>query len=133
MNSSIELVFTLVIIFQLKHFIADFPLQSSYMLMKQRADWSFFTPLLVHSLVHAAMTLVIVLWFAPSLWWLSLVDLTVHFILDRIKAGPKYLGRFNDIHKKSFWFFFGLDQMLHHLTHLYFIWMIVKHSLGASA
>lgn len=133
MNSTIELVFILVIIFQLKHFIADFPLQSSYMLMKQRADWSFFTPLLVHSLVHATMTLAIVLWFAPSLWWLSLVDLTVHFVLDRIKAGPKYLGRFNDIHKKSFWFFFGLDQMLHHLTHLYFIWLIVKHSLGTSA
>lgn len=127
MSPSIELVFNLVIVFQIKHFIGDFPLQSSYMLMKQRADWKFFIPLLVHSLVHALMTLAIVLWFAPALWWLSIVDLLVHFVLDRIKAGPKYLGRFNDIHKKSFWFFFGLDQMLHHLTHLYFIWLIVQY------
>lgn len=123
----VELVFILFVVFQLKQFIADFPLQSSYMLMKQRADWKFFVPLLVHSLVHASMTLAIVLWCAPSLWWLSLVDLVVHFVVDRLKAGPRYLGRFNNINSKAFWFCFGLDQMIHHFTHLAFIWIIIQH------
>ena len=127
MNSAVETVFILVILFQIKHFIADFPLQSSYMLMKQRADWKFFVPLLVHSMVHASMTLAIILWFTPNLWWLAVVDLVVHFFADRLKAGPRYLGRFNDIHTKAFWFFFGLDQMVHHLTHLWFIWIMMSH------
>ena len=126
MNSTVELIFLLVILFQVKHFIADFPLQSSYMLLKQRADWKFFFPLFVHSLVHASMTLIIVLWFTPSLWWLALVDLVVHFIFDRLKAGPRYLGRFNDVHTKAFWLFFGLDQMIHHLTHLWFVWVMIQ-------
>ena len=126
MNQSLNLVFTLMILFQIKHFIADFPLQSSYMLLKQRADWKFFVPLFVHSSVHGVMTLLIALYFAPTLWWLGPLDLVIHFFADRIKAGPRYLGRFNDVHSKAFWFFFGFDQMLHHLTHLWFVWMIVQ-------
>lgn len=86
--------FALLIIFQLKHFIADYLLQGKYMLQKFRPDWGFFFPLLAHAGVHASFTLVVCLLFAPHLWWLALVDLVTHFVMDRIKAGQKYLGRF---------------------------------------
>jgi len=88
-------IFSLLVLFQLKHFIADYPLQNKYMLQKFKPDWGCFVPLLVHASVHAAFTLAICLWIAPHLWWLALVDLITHFIMDRIKAGRKYLGKFS--------------------------------------
>jgi hypothetical protein len=143
-------IFCLLVLFQIKHFVVDYTLQTSYMLQKFRRDWGFFFPLLAHAGLHATFTLAIVLLFAPHLWWLALVDLVVHFIMDRIKAGPKYLGKFECLSKKEirsmmscanisgvevferefkgntyFWWSLGFDQMIHHLTHYYIIFYIV--------
>jgi hypothetical protein len=123
--NKIELVFILLIAFQLKHFIADFPLQFPFMLRKHAAGWDFIWPLSLHCAVHAVMTLVIVLAVKPSLWYLAVLDFLVHFAMDRIKAGPRFLGRFNDSRRTSYWAAFGFDQMVHHLTHFYIIWVII--------
>jgi hypothetical protein len=71
------------------------------------------------------MTLAIVLYMNPSLWWLSLVDFVSHFIMDRVKAGPRYLGRYSDMTRTTFWVALGFDQMFHHLTHMWIVWVIV--------
>lgn len=126
-NDTIHLIFVLLVVFQVKHFVADFPLQNRYMLQKQRTDWSFVPPLALHCLIHALVTLAITLAVKPSLWWLLFVDFLVHFTMDRIKAGPRYLGRYSDIGKTSFWVALGFDQMVHHLTHIWLIWMLVTH------
>jgi hypothetical protein len=123
--NDIQWLFILLVVFQVKHFLADFVFQNVYMLQKSRAGWEFVLPLSIHSGVHAIMTLAIVVWWNPSLWWLSLLDFVVHFTTDRIKAGPRYFGRFHDITKKGFWVTFGLDQMIHHLTHLAIIWVLM--------
>lgn len=167
-------VFVLLIIYQVKHFLADYPLQNRYMLGKFRPYWNFLGPLSAHCMVHATMTL----WIAAGYLWykngftqfnvfpayeLALIDFVIHFIMDRIKAGPKYLGRFKAIsadeykemtraismpgdhpeivlHRNNskrkfdqlmksntyFWWSLGLDQMVHHLTHYYIIWMLVS-------
>lgn len=125
MVASLEWVFILLIIFQVKHFLGDFPLQHVYMLRKTRPDWSFAIPLALHCSVHGAMTLAILLALKPDLWWLALVDFVSHFIMDRLKSGPKYLGRFNDKDRSAYWNAFGIDQMTHHLTGFYIIWLIV--------
>lgn len=117
-------LFKLLIMFQVKQFLADFLLQTEYMLGKaKRKNWV--RPLLFHALVHATGTLIIVGALKESLWWLSVVDLVVHFIVDRIKASPKRLNRFRP-DQKEFWWCLGGDQMLHHLTHYFIIWMIVR-------
>jgi hypothetical protein len=77
--------------------------------------------------VHSAFTLAIALWWRPELWWLGAVDFVVHFIMDRFKSGPRYLGRFNDRSRTSYWTAFGFDQMVHHLTHLYIVWILVTY------
>ncbi len=123
--TQIQLVFLLLLVFQLKHFLSDYPLQNKYMLNKERADWGFLLPLMSHSLVHASITLVILLVFRAELWWIFLFDFSVHFIMDRIKSGPKYWGRYNNVKKASFWRCFGIDQMVHHLTHYVVIYAIV--------
>ncbi len=119
------LIFKLLIIYHIKHFLSDFLFQNSYMLKKSKPDWGFILPLASHCLVHGFFTLFICLYFAPELWWLSLFDFSVHFLIDRIKSGPKYLGRFNDLTQNSFWNILGLDQMAHHLTHILIIYLII--------
>ncbi|MES2856608.1 MAG: DUF3307 domain-containing protein [Bdellovibrionota bacterium] len=123
--TQLELAFALSVIFQFKHFIADYPLQFPYMLRKFRPGWDFLLPLATHCFVHAFLTLIIVLVFAPELWWLAVLDFVVHFVMDRIKSGPRYLGRFSNSAKSGYWIAFGFDQMVHHLTHIYIVWVIV--------
>ena len=123
--NDLHAIFLLLIIFQVKQFVADFPLQREYMLQKVRPGWDFVPPLALHCTVHAVMTLAICLWFNASLWWLAVLDFVTHFVLDRLKSGPHFLGRFNDRSKTSYWTAFGLDQMLHHLTHLAIIWILI--------
>lgn len=127
MTINVELFIYLLIIFQFKHFFADFVFQNVWMLQKARPGWDFVPPLAIHCGVHAAVTLAIALYLNPSLWWLAVVDFAVHFVMDRIKAGPHYLGRFNDVRSKSFWVSFGFDQMVHHLTHIYICFMLASH------
>lgn len=148
----LAMVFTLLIVFAIKHYVADFLLQGRYMLGKFKPGWDFVPPLAAHCGVHALFTLLICLKFDPKYWWLAIVDFVVHFIMDRIKAGPKYLGRFKalsanemiPILKKAevgvldesdrklvrnnglFWWFLGLDQEVHKLTHYFIIFMLVK-------
>lgn len=133
-------VFVLLIVFQLKHFLADFPLQGPYMLQKFRPDWGFFLPLLAHAAVHGTFTLLITLAVTPDLWWLAIVDMAIHFTMDRIKASPRYLGRYKALTAKDymaateaekqgntyFWWALGFDQAVHHLTHYGLIWALVS-------
>lgn len=125
MDSSLSLVFYLMVAFQVKHFAADFPLQREYMLKKRLPGWDYVLPLAVHCLVHMAFSLTIILMVNPSLWWLALVDFASHFVMDRVKSSPKMLGRFSDKNKSSYWNCFGLDQMVHHLTHYFIIFSLV--------
>jgi hypothetical protein len=128
MDQQLELTFILIVIYQVKHYIADFPLQREYMLRKAKPNWDFAMPLALHCAVHSVGTLVVCLIFAPSVWWIAVADFIIHFVADRIKSGPRYLGRFNDLSKPGFWNVLGFDQMVHHLTHLYFIYIIVMNA-----
>lgn len=125
MSPDAQIVFILVVIFQVKHLLADFLFQHNYMLKKIRPGWNFVAPLALHCAVHSVLTLLIALYFTPRLWWLALMDFVIHFITDRIRSGPIYLGRYKDIHQSAFWWILGLDQMIHHLTHLLIIWILL--------
>lgn len=124
-SSQLSYTFILLVVFQLKHFVADFPLQREYMLKKVSPSWDFVLPLSMHSAVHAALTLAICLYVNPSLWWLAGADFVIHFMMDRIKSGPRYLGRFSDRSRPGYWNALGFDQMVHHLTHLWIAWVLV--------
>lgn len=140
MNITI-LTFTLLIVFVIKHFLADFPLQTPYMLGKFKQDWGFVPPLLAHVGVHAAFTFAISIWF--GIWQafcLAAFDATVHFVMDRIKASKKYLGRFKPLTEETYfgatpeqlksnrWYFYslGIDQGIHTLTDMFVVWCLVR-------
>lgn len=121
----ISTLFTLLVLFQLKQFLADFCFQNHYMLQKERPGWDFVWPLSLHCSVHAIGTLLICLLFKPGLWWLFLVDFTVHFGMDRLRASPKMLGRYKDTKQAIYWQILGFDQMVHHFTHYGLIALIL--------
>lgn len=116
-------IFTLLVIYQIKHFLCDYPLQTEYMLKKMSKE-GWLVPLFSHALVHALCTMVIVAVYNIELWWLAVVDLVIHFTMDRIKASPNMLNRFG-LDNKFFWWSLGFDQMIHHLTHYFIIYMLV--------
>ena len=131
---NLSILFLLLVLFQLKHFIADYPLQTEYMLGKMK-ETGWIQPLAAHVTVHACFTAIIVLWFcilpdqhtlavvlAPTL---ALADFIIHFTVDRIKASPKLGGRWNPT-QPYFWWALGADQMVHHLTHYLFIYILIS-------
>lgn len=92
-------------------------------MLKKANEDGWLLPLLLHSLVHTYITFLIVLTINPDLLWLCLVDLTTHFLVDKLKADKRMLGRFT-ITTKMFWVSLGLDQMLHHFTHYFIIYTL---------
>jgi hypothetical protein len=129
-----EKIFILLVIFQLKHFVADYPLQNAFMLGKFKDGWAFALPLAAHAGVHALFTFCIAFSVTNRSLLsalLALADFVIHFMMDRIKAGKKYLGRFKPLtaekfptaskeekrQNEFFWWSLGFDQMIHHLTH----------------
>ncbi len=120
-----ELIFILLIAFQLKHFISDYPLQNAYMLGKLRAT-NWVLPLAAHAAVHATATFLIAIWFSLHLAIiLAITDFILHFTIDRLKASPNYGGRFKP-DQPYFWWALGADQMAHHLTHYAFIFVLLQ-------
>lgn len=120
----------LYIVFRLKHFICDFMLQSDWMaLNKGKPGKEGYNALFSHTIIHATGTLLIVLVYAPSLWWLGLVDLFVHSAIDRLK-GILTLKRSWGTKDTMFWWVFGIDQELHNFTHMVYIVIIFTHKGG---
>ena len=121
----IEQIFILLIAYQVKHFICDYPLQTEYMLGKFKdVDWV--APLSLHCFVHAVGTMLVLSIFSDVEYLVvfALLDYWLHFIMDRVKASPKMLGRFKP-DNKYFWWALGFDQKWHHLTHYLIIYLAV--------
>lgn len=120
----------LYIIFRVKHFTCDFMLQSDWMaLNKGKPGRAGYNALFSHTIIHAVGTLLIVLVFAPSLWWLALVDFVVHSGVDRLK-GVLTLKKHWQTNDTMFWWAFGIDQELHNFTHMAYIVMIFAYKGG---
>ncbi|WP_246735993.1 DUF3307 domain-containing protein [Enterovirga aerilata] len=107
----------LTVAFTVKHFLADFVLQTGWIAIGKdcRGDW--FKPLAAHVAIHAGLALAIVLVVAPRLWWLAAIDLVVHFGVDR---GKSVVGRWGGWtpHDARYWWLFGFDQLLHQVTNI---------------
>lgn len=102
-------VFALLIIYQIKHFLCDYPFQTDWMLGKFKPGLGWIVPLAAHAGVHGLATFLIVklLWATSPAFalQLALFDFIVHFIMDRIKASPTLLGRFKPAEATVFVFY----------------------------
>lgn len=153
----IATVLGLMFLFEIKHLLCDYYWQTDYMLGKFKLE-GWIKPLALHCAVHAVTSFwILLLWWALSgnfYWYLALFDFVCHFIMDRIKASPRMLGRYVALSKQEysrmkevaakpdafgniarraldenriFWWNIGVDQFVHQLTHLAIIaWMVLN-------
>jgi len=106
-------MYELLIIYQIKHFLCDYPLQGQYMLGKFKPWPDFIKPLATHALVHGVATFLIALAFNPRIaFWVALLDTVVHFAVDRVKASPNLLGRFKPLTASTYKMAYNMSQGL---------------------
>jgi hypothetical protein len=137
--STFTLLFILLVAFQLKHFIVDLALKTEYRLRQFEIRANFYRPLFSHCSLHAAATWLIS---AVTLWgkhgYAGLVapvaaastDFVSHLIIGGMRSDVRWLGRFKDPSKKTFWVAASFSQVVHHLTHYVIVWHLVR--LGIS-
>lgn len=126
---STQLLIWAVALFIIKHLLADFILQTGWMARGKERTEGWLGPLLAHISVHAIGTLLIALAIAPQLAWLAVVDFVVHGLIDKSKTLIQQRHRFR-IEQAAYWWLFGTDQTLHHLTHLAFAVLIAAAATG---
>jgi hypothetical protein len=128
-----EKVLVLLVAFQVKHFLADYPLQTPYMLQKCKPYPEYIWPLFAHAGVHAGMTFSLCVLASPfPLMWaaffacsLASLDFLSHVVIDRLKASPSFLGRWKP-NQSQFWNALGADQMMHQFVMLFIVWRLAS-------
>ena len=112
-------ILALLILFQLKHYYADFVIQT-YMQTVKKGVWLHPCGI-SHSLDHVWTTLLVLLVFsmihsisATTILFIGAVEGIIHYVIDftKVKYGNK------DMTKPIFWNQFGLDQLAHQITYI---------------
>lgn len=119
-------ILVLYLAFRAKQVICDFFFQTGWQALAREAALTSegTKALAVHAAVHAAFTFMLVVVFAPQLWWLGIIDFFVHAAIDRTKAAQTLKHGWT-YKNHQYWWAFGLDQEAHNLTHLCYIIIIV--------
>lgn len=114
--TSLDIILVLSLL-GIKHFFADFVWQFDYMVREkgyygQRGG-------IDHSLIHAVLTLFVLVPFAGTFdaFILAMLDGIVHYHVDWAKMT---INRNKDLspEDREFWIWLGLDQMAHFLTYV---------------
>lgn len=110
--------------FVIKHLLGDFLFQTGWMAGGKAKAHGWMAPLALHAGIHGVLTSALMLALRPSLFWLGLVDLVVHGVIDRGKAlATRGLGLTEK--DNPWWWLIGLDQALHQVTHFCFILVLL--------
>ena len=116
--SSLTQLFLLLILFQVKHFIADGPLQTKAMVDEKGR---YGAPLgLLHAALHCIGTFAVIAYVTHYFLWavfLAAVDFAIHYHVDYLKERTvRYFGWTTN--NGPFWWSIMADQMLHQLTYI---------------
>ena len=109
--------------FQIKHYIVDFPLQNDAHLAS-KGKYGNLTGI-GHSLLHGVGTMVVLAFFLVNnpllMLALAILDFAIHYHVDWLKTckGCK------DIKQKAFWNQLGQDQLAHQLTYLLIVFLML--------
>ena len=108
-----------LLMFQLKHYLADFHWQSIWMV---QTKGSYGHPGgLIHAGLHGLLSLPVLMLvapFAPALFMAILIfEMVLHYHIDWIKA-QVVSRRGIDESDSAYWHYLGLDQAAHQLTYV---------------
>ena len=117
-------VFSLLALFGIKHFIADFLMQYDYMI-KEKGIYG--APGGVHHAgIHASWTFLILVPFITDPYQLLLLpvaDFIAHYHIDWVK---QQLNRGLTTADRMWWVWLGADQAAHYLTYVGIIYVITS-------
>lgn len=114
--TEIQIVITVFFLLQIKHFIADFMLQTHQMVLEKGTYGAKHG--IYHSLIQAAGTLLIFGYIHPMLGVITaFVDFVIHYNVDWAKMNINKKYGYTPADPK-FWFWLGLDQLAHQLTYI---------------
>lgn len=103
---------------QTKHFLADFVLQTPYMLQSRSVYGS--PGGILHALVHALGSALVFLCVPVSIGWLLALivgEVVVHYHIDWLKDKISTKMKLTS-ENRDFWIAHGVDQLLHQATYV---------------
>ncbi|MCC6949524.1 MAG: DUF3307 domain-containing protein [Bradyrhizobiaceae bacterium] len=118
MSSQVQLVLAALLILQIKHFVADFVLQTPYQFLNKGIYGH--PGGIIHAGIHAIGSLLAFFVITPSLRLglaIFVCELVVHYHIDWLKEGTVKRQQWV-FPQAEFWWTFGADQVLHQLTYL---------------
>jgi hypothetical protein len=126
MSPALTLVFWSLVLFQAKHFLADFVLQTRYQ-WSNKGTYGHPGGFL-HAGIHAAGSLpaILVLTSAPGLIAaIAAAEFVVHYHVDWTK---EQINKRRELtHGQAmFWMVFGADQFLHQMTYVVILAVLVR-------
>ncbi len=129
---NLEYAFILLLAFQIKHFVADYPLQN-YQMVVEKGHYGKKGGI-YHSLIHAVMTFAVLVAFDylvfpveyTVMFAIAAIEFFVHYHID---WGKMQMSKQFTPQEKGFWNWIGFDQLLHHLTYIVFVWVIIGSKL----
>ena len=124
------LVLALLTGLEVKHFLADYVLQTGWMIAGKGAlarPGGY-----IHAGIHALGSAVVLLLGRIPLWSVLLLvlgEFVIHYVLDFAKAGYGH-GVDPDENAQRFWALHGLDQLFHQLTYVAMLYLAMR-AIGA--
>lgn len=118
-------ILILFLLFTIKHFIVDFPLQGEFQ-WKNKGTYGHLGGIL-HAGLHTFATFLILIFFL-SFWYslvLSLLDGLIHYHVDYLKMKINQITGWKSDKDPEFWWLLGVDQLLHYLTYIFIIYLII--------
>ena len=122
-------IFLALALFALKHFVADFVLQTRWM-MTEKGHYGRLGGI-AHATVHmgSSVPALVVLGAGPlAASILILFEGAVHYHLDFLKESISRRLAMDPSHK-GFWILLGADQLLHQLTYILIVFLFIRHGI----
>ncbi len=114
--TDVQALLITAVLLQLKHWIADFVLQTDKMIVEKGVYGSSYG--VYHSVIHAVGTFLAFFWVHPIIAVATaIIDFILHYHIDwaKININKKYNYTPKDA---KFWYWLGADQMLHQYTYI---------------
>jgi len=122
--SDVETILLVFVVLQIKHFLADFVLQTSRMIHEKGIYGASHG--IYHSLWHSAGTLLAFVWLHPIIGLVAaFFDFLLHYHIDWAKSNINKKYNYTQDNPK-FWVWFGADQLAHQLTYLLFAYLLIN-------
>ena len=116
--------YLILFLLQLKHFIADFILQTDKIALMKGKNFKY---LIWHSFHHSFLTFIVLFFFfrLSKILVIFFIELIIHSLIDYLKANEKLGGKYK-FPAKLYFILFGFDQLLHNWFYILIITYLIN-------